>query len=183
MSAITATSSTALPSLPAGENAAEQISHTTDWRLDHYSGDAPDIGLETLLFQYGRDPLIASSRRRIARQFAGQMEQQQQSPPWRCDYHTDVNVEMNYWAADAGNLGECFQPFADWINSIRAVRTEATRQAFHVRGWVMRGESGPFGGSTWEWTPGTTPGRCRTCTTIIASLWTRITCAVSRIPP
>ena len=28
-------------------------------------------------------------------------------------------------AADAANLAECFQPYAEWVNSIRAVRTEA----------------------------------------------------------
>ena len=47
-------------------------------------------------------------------------------PPTYWLPHTDVNVEMNYWPADVANLGECFQPFADWIDSIRAVRIEAT---------------------------------------------------------
>ncbi len=77
------------------------------------------------------------------------------SPPWRCDYHTDINVEMNYGLPDPANLPECFEPYGAWISSILPIRTEATRQAFGTRGWAMRGESGPFGGSTWEWTPGT----------------------------
>ena len=53
------------------------------------------------------------------------------------------------------NLSECFEPYARWIDSIRAVRTEATRKEFGKRGWLMRGESGLFGGSTWDWVPGT----------------------------
>ena len=62
---------------------------------------------------------------------------------------------MNYWMADVANLGECFQPYAAWIQSIRAVRTEATKKAFDgARGWTIRGESGLFGGSTWDWVPG-----------------------------
>jgi alpha-L-fucosidase 2 len=62
---------------------------------------------------------------------------------------------MNYWLTGPANLSECFQPYADWIESIRAVRTEATQKAFNAPGWLMRGESGLFGGSTWNWTPGT----------------------------
>jgi alpha-L-fucosidase 2 len=41
------------------------------------------------------------------------------------------------------------------VQSIRAVRTAATMKAFNKRGWLMRGESGLFGGSTWDWVPGT----------------------------
>jgi alpha-L-fucosidase 2 len=72
-------------------------------------------------------------------------------PPWRSDYHTDVNIQMNYWPVEVANLGECFQPYAAWLNSIREVRKKATHMAFGVRGWTMRGENGIFGGSTWQW--------------------------------
>lgn len=76
-------------------------------------------------------------------------------PPWRCDYHTNINIQMNYRLADVANLSDCFEPYANWIHSIREVHTEATRKAFKKRGWLMRGESGLFGGSTWNWIPGT----------------------------
>ena len=33
-------------------------------------------------------------------------------PPWRCDYHTDINIQMNYWLVDVANLSECFEPYA-----------------------------------------------------------------------
>jgi alpha-L-fucosidase 2 len=127
----------------------------TDLRLKQYRGEAPDLGLEELAFQYGRYLLIASSREGgLPANLQGKWNDSN-DPPWRCDYHTDVNLEMNYWPADVANLSECFQPFADWIESIRSVRLEATRKAFHCRGWILRGESGLFGGSTWDWTPGT----------------------------
>jgi len=115
----------------------------------------PDPELEALLFQYGRYLLISSSRPGgLPANLQGKWNNQN-NPPWRCDYHTDINVEMNYWPADVANLSECFEPYARWIDSIRAVRTEATRKAFGKRGWLMRGESGLFGGSTWDWVPGT----------------------------
>jgi len=75
-------------------------------------------------------------------------------PPWRSDYHTDVNVQMNYWFVDAANLSECFGPLAEWVYSIRGVRRDETRQAFKTRGWITHAENGIFGGSTWKWSKG-----------------------------
>ena len=127
----------------------------TDLRLiQAQKPSSPDPELEALLFQYGRYLLISSSRPGgLPANLQGKWNNQN-NPPWRCDYHTDINVEMNYWLPDVVNLSECFEPYAQWIDSIRAVRTEVTRKAFGKRGWVIRGESGLFGGSTWEWVPG-----------------------------
>ncbi len=76
------------------------------------------------------------------------------NPPWRCDYHSDVNVQMNYWFVDAANLGECFLPFSEWLYSVVPVRRDATKKAFNVRGWATRSENGIFGGATYHWVPG-----------------------------
>jgi alpha-L-fucosidase 2 len=124
----------------------------TDQRVANYSrASAKDTGLEVLLFQYGRYLMISSSRPGgLPANLQGKWNQSNR-PPWRCDYHTDINVQMNYWPADAANLSECFQPYADWLNSIRDVRKAATNEAFHTRGWTMRAENGIFGGSTWQW--------------------------------
>ncbi len=124
----------------------------TDERLRKCAQGSHDLGLETLLFQYGRYLLIASSRDALPANLQG-LWNNSNRPPWRCDYHTDVNVQMNYWMADSANLGECFSPYAAWLNSIREVRKAATREAFKTRGWTMRAENGVFGGSTWEWIP------------------------------
>lgn len=114
-----------------------------------------DPQLETLLFQYGRYLTIASSRQGgLPANLQGKWNNSN-NPPWRCDYHTDINLQMNYWPTDVANLSECFEPYAMWIHSIRAVRTEATQKTFQKPGWLMHGESGLFGGSTWAWIPGT----------------------------
>lgn len=124
----------------------------TDQRLVAYPQAAvKDHGLESLLFQYGRYLMISSSRPdTLPANLQGKWNQSNR-PPWRSDYHTDVNVQMNYWPVDAANLAECFQPYAEWLNSIRDVRKKATSEAFHTRGWTMRAENGIFGGSTWQW--------------------------------
>ena len=124
----------------------------TDQRVANYKKTGvKDTALEALLFQYGRYLTISSSRPGgLPANLQGKWNQSNR-PPWRCDYHTDINVQMNYWPVDATNLSECFQPYADWLNSIRDVRKAATKEAFHARGWTMRGENGIFGGSTWQW--------------------------------
>jgi alpha-L-fucosidase 2 len=133
---------------PGAEPLASQL--PTDLRLLKCSQAARDPALEALVFQYGRYMMIASSRDALPANLQG-LWNNSLKPPWRSDYHTDVNVQMNYWMADEANLGECFMPYAAWLNSIREVRKAATTQAFNTRGWTMRAENGIFGGSTWEW--------------------------------
>ncbi len=73
--------------------------------------------LEELLFQYGRYLLIASSRP------GGYPANLQgtwcayDSSPWGCDYHHNINVQMNYWPAQVSNLAECFTPYTDYAKA------------------------------------------------------------------
>jgi alpha-L-fucosidase 2 len=111
----------------------------------------PDPELEALLFQYARYLMISSSRPGDLPANLQGVWNNSINPPWRSDYHTDVNVQMNYWFVDAANLAECFQPYSEWLYSIRDVRRDETRSHFKVRGWTMHAENGIFGGSTWKW--------------------------------
>ena len=139
-------------SLDLGSTAPEVAALPTDQRLARLAEPgAVDPQLERLLFQYGRYLMISSSRPGSLPANLQGLWNDSNNPPWRSDYHTDINVQMNYWLVEPANLAECFAPYAAWLNSIRDVRKEATREAFHTRGWTMRAENGIFGGSTWEW--------------------------------
>lgn len=122
----------------------------TDQRLLKYSQGVREQGLEALVFQYGRYLMISSSRDALPANLQG-LWNDSIRPPWRSDYHTDINIQMNYWMADPANLSECFQPYATWLNSIREVRKADTKAEFNTRGWTMRAENGVFGGTTWQW--------------------------------
>ena len=123
-----------------------------------------DRDLEALFYQYGRYLMISSSR---AGHGALPANLQgiwlfNRHPPWRSDFHTDVNIQMNYWFTSASNLTECFEPFAHWVNSIREVRRDETRKVLGVdRGWLMRSENGIFGGSTWHIQKGDSAWLCQ----------------------
>ena len=137
--------------LDLGPTADATAALPSDKRVPAYKAGAKDPGLESLLFQYGRYLLMSSSRRGTLPANLQGMWNQSNHPAWRCDYHTDINVQMNYWPADVANISECFDPYAQWLNSIRDVRKAATHEAFNTRGWTMRAENGIFGGSTWQW--------------------------------
>jgi alpha-L-fucosidase 2 len=110
-----------------------------------------DPELEALFFQYARYLMIASSRPGDLPANLQGIWNESNNPPWRCDYHTDVNIQMNYWFVDAANLGECFLPLSEWLYSVVPVRTDETQKRFGVRGWGTHWENGIFGGSTCNW--------------------------------
>jgi len=126
----------------------------TDQRIEAYSNGAKDPDLEELVFQYARYMMISCSRPGSLPANLQGMWNRSNRPPWRSDYHTDVNVQMNYWFVDAANISECFGPLAEWVYSIRGVRRDETKEAFNTRGWISHAENGVFGGSTWKWSKG-----------------------------
>ncbi|HSZ58808.1 MAG TPA: glycoside hydrolase family 95 protein [Tepidisphaeraceae bacterium] len=146
--------------LDLGKSDPKLAEMPTDVRLRNYSNGAADPELEAMFFQYGRYLLIGSSRDALPANLQG-LWNDSNNPPWRSDYHTDVNVQMNYWPCDLTNLSDCFAPLAEWVNSAREVHIRQTQAEFHARGWTSRAENGVFGGSTWEWIPAGSAWLCQ----------------------
>jgi len=74
--------------------------------------------LETLLYQYGRYLLIASSREdSLPANLQGKWNPENY-PPWSADYHTNINLQMNYWPAGGGNLLETMEPLEKFVRSL-----------------------------------------------------------------
>ncbi|CAM5241400.1 hypothetical protein SALBM135S_05745 [Streptomyces alboniger] len=119
----------------------------TDRLLTEYGGGASpaDRALEALFFQYGRYLLIASSR-------AGSLPANLQgawndstTPPWSADYHTNINLQMNYWPAEAANLAETTAPYDRFVEALRAPGRRTAKEMFGSRGWVVHNETNPYG--------------------------------------
>ena len=76
----------------------------TNERLQAMREGKPDPGLPLLYFKYGRYLLVASSATgELPANLQGKWNEEI-NPPWECDYHHDINLQMNYWPAEAGNL-------------------------------------------------------------------------------
>ncbi|WP_372934924.1 glycoside hydrolase family 95 protein [Mariniphaga sediminis] len=109
----------------------------TDERIKNFRETKSDPHLVELIFQYGRYLLIASSR-------PGSMPANLQGVwadgircPWNGDYHTDVNVEMNYWPAEVTNLSEMHLPLFDLIESLVGPGSKTAEVQYKNSGWVV----------------------------------------------
>ena len=77
-----------------------------------------DLGLEALLFQYGRYLLISSSREGTNPANLQGLWNQHITAPWNADYHLNINLQMNYWPADVTNLSELNNPLFDYVDKL-----------------------------------------------------------------
>ncbi|ARS39643.1 glycoside hydrolase family 95 [Sphingobacteriaceae bacterium GW460-11-11-14-LB5] len=138
-----------------GQNDIKNNSLPTYQRLINYK-KTPDPALEALIFQYGRYLLISSSRKGGLPANLQGLWNESNTPPWGSDYHSNINIQMNYWLAEPTNLSECHIPYLDYINSMREVSAITTRQKYpNTRGWTVKTENNIFGGMSFLWnTPG-----------------------------
>ena len=147
-------------SLDLGETPPDIAALPTAERMKRYQeqfkkhGAADDRGLEELLYRFARYLMLSCSREGALPANLQGLWLYNLYPPWRCDYHTDVNVQMNYWFVDQSNLPGCFEPLAEWVYTTREVRREATREKFGVRGWAFRSMNNIFGGDAYHYVPG-----------------------------
>ena len=99
--------------------------------------DFEDPYLSELLFQYGRYLLIACSRKGdLAANLQG-IWNQKINPPWSSDYHTNINLQMNYMAAEAVNLADCTLPLFALIDSLAVHGKHTAKAMYGARGWVV----------------------------------------------
>ena len=118
----------------------------TDERLAAVKEGAEDPALAALYFQYGRYLLMDSSREpgRLPANLQGIWAKDLVNP-WNADYHTNINIQMNYWPAEVCNLSECVIPFSNWINAIRIPGRVTAQKTFGAKGWTVNHLSNPFG--------------------------------------
>ena len=108
----------------------------TDRRLAEYKKGRADRGLETLVFDYGRYLLIASSRAGGLPANLQGLWNNTNSPPWMGDYHLNINLQMNYWPAGNTGLSECFEPLARWVKELAKPGAQTARVHYNAGGWV-----------------------------------------------
>jgi alpha-L-fucosidase 2 len=119
----------------------------TDSLLSSYSGAAAGAAraLEALYLEYGRYLLISSSRPGSLPANLQGVWNASTKPPWNADYHTNINIQMNYWPAEVTNLSETTPPLFAFINSLRAPGRESAKRIWGSAGWIVHNETNPYG--------------------------------------
>jgi len=97
---------------------------------------ASDPALAALYFNYGRYLLISSSRPGCMPANLQGLWAEGIATPWNCDYHIDINVQMNYWPAEVTGLGDCHTPLFKLIESLQEPGRETARVYYNADGWV-----------------------------------------------
>jgi alpha-L-fucosidase 2 len=91
----------------------------TDERLARVKAGGEDPALAALFAQYGRYLLIGSSRPGDQAANLQGIWSYHIDGPWDVDYHTNINLQMNYWPAEVTNLGDLHEPLFDFHESMR----------------------------------------------------------------
>ncbi len=122
----------------------------TDRRLTRANQDprgavAADPGLAELLFNYGRYLLISSSRPGGHPANLQGIWNERLPAPWRSNYTININLQMNYWSAEATGLTECLEPLYDLIDVLRHRGVATARDKYGLTGWLAHHNTDGWG--------------------------------------
>ena len=143
-------------SLDLGHSDAMQL--PTDERIKNFhNGNDPQLA--ALYFQFARYLLISSSRPGSQPANLQGIWNDSMYPPWQSKYTININTEMNYWAAEPGNLGECVEPLIGMVKDLSQTGARTAKEMYGANGWVVHHNtdlwraSGPIDGPEWGMWP------------------------------
>jgi alpha-L-fucosidase 2 len=118
----------------------------TDVRLEKLKAGGDDPGLAALYFQFGRYLLLGSSRRPavLPANLQGIWNKDFKAA-WNSDFHTNINLQMNYWPADVVNLPETVAPLSDFLERLVVPGRVTARSMYGAGGWTLHHLTDPFG--------------------------------------
>ncbi len=104
------------------------------------------LELENLYFNYSRYLQLSCSRNAPLPSNLQGLWNGHLKPAWNCDYHTDINVTMNYWMVETANLPNSFSPYKEWLKILAESGAFTAKEAFGVQqGWSMGLNGNAFG--------------------------------------
>jgi len=122
----------------------------TNERLLALREGGDDNALLALYFNLGRYLLIASSwGAELPANLQGKWNEEL-APPWECDLHNDINLQMNYWPAEVCNLVECTEPLFAQIERWAPHGRVVAKQLYNCEGVYFPIATDPWGPCTPE---------------------------------
>jgi len=118
----------------------------TDERLLKVKEGVDDPQLIALYFQFGRYLLMGSSRSPgiLPANLQG-LWCKDITAPWGADYHTNINLQMNYWPAEVCNLNETVVPLSGFLKKLQKPGSVTAREMYGTRGWTLHHLTDVFG--------------------------------------
>ncbi len=127
-----------------GDPAMEEL--PTDERLRRFQAGGEDPGLIATYFQYGRYLLMGSSRHpaQLPANLQG-IWNKDIAAPWNSDYHTNINLQMNYWPAEVCNLTETVEPVISFMEKLTGPGSVTAKETYGAKGWTLHHTTDVFG--------------------------------------
>ena len=120
----------------------------TDARLETVKAGASDPELVVLYFQYGRYLMMGSSRPGCLPANLQGIWNEHMNAPWNSDFHTNINLQMNYWVPEICNLAECHIPLFDYMETLVRPGSRTAKSHYGANGWVVHHLSDVWGFTT-----------------------------------
>jgi len=114
----------------------DHSTESTDRRISDFAAN-DDPTLLALYFEFGRYLLISSSRPGGQPANLQGIWNQDMDPAWGSKWTTNINLEMNYWQADTGDLWETEEPLWSLIRDLRVTGAQTAQAQYHSKGWVL----------------------------------------------
>ncbi|KAF7760242.1 CAZyme family GH95 [Agaricus bisporus var. burnettii] len=117
------------------------------YQIDAVNNEAGNVYIEWLTFNFGRYLLSSSARGVLPANLQGKWGNGL-SQAWGSDYHSNINIQMNYWSADMTNL-DVSKPLFEYFLKNWAPRGAYTAEVLYntTRGWTVHNEMNIFGHS------------------------------------
>jgi len=122
----------------------------TDERLARARKGEPDPALPLLYFKYGRYLLVTSTATAdLPPNLQGKWNEELK-PAWDSDLHHDINLQMNYWPAEPGNLQYTTEALFRHLERFVPHARKAARDLYGCSGIWFPIQTDPWGRSTPE---------------------------------
>ena len=109
-----------------------------DKQLLRYADGEANPELEALYFQYGRYLLISSSRTVGVPANLQGIWNEYMLPPWSSNYTVNINLEENYWAAEAAGLPEMHDVLLGFVRNLSDNGSATAKNFYGIdRGWCL----------------------------------------------
>ncbi|MDX1283650.1 MAG: glycoside hydrolase family 95 protein, partial [Draconibacterium sp.] len=108
----------------------------TDQRMEGLKNNV-DPNLAALCYNFARYVLISSSRPGTEAANLQGIWNEDMNPSWDSKYTTNINLEMNYWPAETGNLSDCAEPLITLVKELMDQGSQVAREHYGAGGWVF----------------------------------------------
>jgi alpha-L-fucosidase 2 len=117
----------------------------TDERIAALRAGGSDPALAALYFQFGRYLIVSGGRADSAPLNLQGIWNADFIPMWDSKYTVNINLQMNYWPVEIGNLSELHIPVMELLEKMQQKGRETARVMYGMRGMVCHHNTDFYG--------------------------------------